>query len=103
MADVYNRRRQAPGARREAREAITNAPLSPNEQMQQITNLTRRDSPEYRDYLAKGSKASGRMTATQTGAKKMAGELGIEQITRARKNYNDRKRARKAAEQASMS
>lgn len=100
MGDVYNRRRQEPMARRTLRNAV---PQQPQEDSpESIMNLTRKDSPEYRDYLKQGSKASGRMTATQTGAKKMADMLGIEQMTRARRMELRKQRAAKAADRGRM-
>jgi hypothetical protein len=73
--------------------------MSPQEKLEQASNLTRKDTPEYREFLAKGAKArSGRVTATETGAKKMAQELDVERITRSRKIVNDMKREKARVE-----
>lgn len=93
-------RREMPQARQMKRAVVES---ETGDTPESIAHLTRKDTPEYRDFLNRGSKArNGKVTATETGAKRMAQELDLERMTRARRLRNKTIREQKSAEKGRM-
>jgi hypothetical protein len=82
--DVPNKRRQEPYRRMTARNAVPNQPedepTSMGEAIVKAYKEPRKDDAAYQSYLKKGSKASGTLTASETGARGMANQGEIDRL-----------------------
>ena len=87
--------RVSPSERGKLRRAIVEQPA---ETLESISRETRRDDPEYQEFLKAGSRRSGVVTATESGAKRLAGEADLSRIVRMRRVVKKAQR-QKAAEE----
>lgn len=99
--EVNSRRRPSPAKRMESRHSVAGEELP--ETAESILNTTRKKTPEYQDFLNRARKArSGKMTASETGAKQMAQDLSNEITLKGRRYFNRLKREKAAAERGRM-